>query len=143
MNRALWQIVLKETFLSPDILVLLIIPVLAVIIAIMVFQKSPLKSTGAWYNVGRRYFTLGCFVAGLTLVIYLLSILFAYANKNRDNAAYTLRLQTSFRDYYSSRKNYTQRLIDFASRVEDTKEILAEMDNFATQNGISIARVRA
>lgn len=132
MSNALWQIVLKETFLSADILALLIIPVLAMIIAIIIFKKSPLKSTGAWHNVGRRYLTLGCLFAGLTFVIYLLSILFAYTNKNRDNATYTARLQTSFRDYYSSKKNYTQRLIDFAQRVENTKDILAEMDNFAT-----------
>ena len=132
MSNALWKIVLKETFLSADIFALLIIPLLAVIIAVLVFKKSPLKSTGAWYNVGRRYLTIGCIFTGLTFVIYLLSVLFAYTNKDRDNTTYTANLQTSFRDYYSTKKNYTQRLIDFAQRVENTKDILAEMDNFAT-----------
>ena len=132
MNDALWKIVLKETFLSADILILLIVPVLASIIAILFFQKSPLSSKDAWHNVGRRCLTLGCIFAGLTFVIYLFSILFAYTNKDRDDIAYTTRLQTCFRDYYSSKKNYTQRLIDFAQRVENTKDILAEMDNFAT-----------
>lgn len=132
MSNALWKIVLKETFLSADIFALLIIPLLAVIIAVLVFKKSPLKSTGAWCNVGRRYLTIGCIFTGLTFVIYLLSVLFAYTNKDRDNTTYTANLQTSFRDYYSTKKNYTQRLIDFAQRVENTKDILAEMDNFAT-----------
>ena len=132
MSNALWKIVLKETFLAADVLVLLIIPILAALVAILVFKKSPLKSAEAWYNVGRRYLTIGCILSGLTLAIYALSILFAYTNRNRDNEAYTRSLQTKFRDYYSAKKNYTQRLIDFAQRVENKKDILAEMDNFAT-----------
>lgn len=132
MSNALWKIVLKETFLSADILALLIVPVLAAVIAIIVFKRSPLKSTEAWRNVGRRYMTLGFLIAGSALAIYLLSIAFAYMNRVRDNDVYTKSLQIKFRDYYFSKKNYTQRLIDFAQRTEDTKDILAEMDNFAT-----------
>lgn len=131
-SNALWQIVLKETFLSADVWFLLIVPILAAVAAILIFKKSPLKSTNAWYNVGRRYLTIGCIFAGLTFVIYLFAILLAYSNKGRDNAVYTANLQTKFRDYYNTKKNYTQRLIDFAQRIENEKEILAEMDNFAT-----------
>lgn len=132
MSNALWQIVLKETFFSADILVLLIAPLLFSIIVILAFKKSPLKSTGAWHNVGRRYLMIGCVFAGITVVVYIVSILIAYSNNNRANSVYTAHLQTSFRDYYSAKKNYTQRLYDFARRIPDTKDIHAEMDNFAT-----------
>lgn len=131
-NAEMWKIVLKETFFSADLLALLIIPVLAGIIAIIVFRRSPLRSTNTWHNVGRRYLTLGCIFVGITFVIYLLAISVAYANKNRDNTAYTERLQIVFRDYYVQKKEYTDRLIDFANRIENTKEIIDEMDNFAT-----------
>ena len=98
MSNALWKIVLKETFLSADILALLIVPVLAAVIAIIVFKRSPLKSTEAWRNVGRRYMTLGFLIAGSALAIYLLSIAFAYMNRVRDNDVYTKSLQIKFRD---------------------------------------------
>lgn len=132
MSGALWKIVLKETFLSVDIFVLLFIPVLAVFFAVVVFKKSPLKNSDAWFNVGRRYLRIGCIFTGTTFIAYLISVLFAYANIERDNRTYTFALQSSFRDYYSTKKSYTQRLIDFAQRVENTNDILAEMDNFAT-----------
>ena len=132
MNNDLWQIVLKETFFSADLLVLLIVPVVAFIIAVLIYKNSPLKSTGAWHNVGRRYLMLGCVLAGITIIIYLASVLIAYSRKDRANETYTTSLQTRFRDYYSARKNYTQRLMDFAQRIGDTKVILTEMDNFAT-----------
>ena len=128
----LWRIVLEKTFLSADVLIALIVPIAAALITILIFRKRPLKSTGAWHNVGRRYMLIGCVVFVLTLIVYGASIWFAYTHKSRENKAYTKSLSTGFRDYYGKKKNYTQRLIDFAERVEETKDIIDEMDNFAT-----------
>lgn len=128
----LWRIVLEKTFLSLDVLIALIVPIAAALITILIFRKRPLKSTGAWHNVGRRYMLIGCIVFVLTLIVYGASIWYAYTHKSQENKTYTKSLSTGFRDYYSKKKNFTQRLIDFAERVEETKDIIDEMDNFAT-----------
>ena len=130
-SASLWQIVLKETFLSPDVFVLLIVPVLGAVIAILMYKKSPLSSAEGWYHVGQRFLILGNIFVGLTLIIYLLAILFSYSNKPHANALYTGSLQRHFQNYYSSKKDYTQRLIDFAQRIENTKAIHEKLDAFA------------
>lgn len=130
-SASLWQIVLKETFLSPDVFVLLIVPVLGAVIAILMYKKSPLSSAEGWYHVGQRFLILGNIFVGLTFIIYLLAILFSYSNKPHANALYTGSLQRHFQNYYSSKKDYTQRLIDFAQRIENTKAIHEKLDTFA------------
>lgn len=132
MSNDLWQIVIKETFLSWDVILLIILPVITGIVIFLFYKKSPLKSTNAWLNVGKRYMMLGAMISIVAFIVYLLSILIAYSDRDKANIAYTNGLQTKFRDYYSAKKNYTQRLIDFAQRIESHKDVLAEMDNFAT-----------
>lgn len=131
-SASLWQIVLKETFLSADLFILLIVPVLGAVIAILMYKKKPLSSTEGWFHVGQRFLILGNIFVGLTLIVYLLTILFCYSDKPRANAVYTENLQKHFQNYYSLRKDYTQRLVDFAQRIGNTKDIRDRMESFAT-----------
>ena len=132
MSNELWKIVLKETFVTWDLIVLLCVPVVAWLITLICFKTSPLRSENAWSSVGRRVSTLGGVLLISSILIYAAAVVISFARQKKENAIYTKTLQLKFRDYYAAQKSYTQRMIDFAERVADHKEILAEMDNFAT-----------
>ena len=132
MSNELWKIVLKETFITWDLILLLCAPIVAWVVTWICFKTAPLRSDNAWSSVGRRVSMLGSVVLLSALLIYAATVVISFSRQKKENATYTKNLQLKFRDYYAAKKNYTQRMVDFAERIEDTKAILSEMDNFAT-----------
>ena len=65
-------------------------------------------------------------------MLFIGLLLYGYNERQKANENFENSLRVRFKNYYTLRKSYTQRLVDFANRIPDTQDILAEMDNFAT-----------
>lgn len=133
MRNELWRLLITETFIkSWDELLLLVIPVVLALAVFIYYRRKQLGADGAWSKCGQRFMLLGhCFLGGV-LLLYLVTATVSFARRAKENARYTESLQTRFKDYYFTQRNFTQRLLDFASRVPDSADVLKEMDSFAT-----------
>ncbi len=132
MSNELLKIVLKETFLSWDLLLVIVIPLIVLLAVLCFYRGNPLGSSGAWNKIGHRFAVLGTVFALSSMVVYLACAVFCHAKRDKHDKTYSSKLSNSFREYFNRNKDFTQRMMDFAERVADVRIIRDQIDNFAT-----------
>lgn len=134
MSDELLRIVLRETFLSWDLLLVVVIPLVALIVLLCCYRGKPLGSSGAWNRIGRRFALLGAVLVLTSVVVSLTCMLFCQSRRVKLNRIYSERLSTSFEAYFIKNKDFTARMMDFAGRIEKGNNFLNDQINFFAEN---------
>lgn len=132
MSDNLWLIVLRETFLSVDILLVLVVPLLLFLATVVYFRLNPLGASEAWNRVGRRFMTLGAIFAFPALALYLICAAVPYKQRAKYNGKYIETLNKAFRERFNQ-KDFPTRMLAFAQRIAKPEVISGEINKFAKE----------
>lgn len=134
MSDELLRIVLRETFLSWDLLLVVVIPLVALIVLLCCYRGKPLGSSGAWNRIGRRFALLGAVLALTSVVVSLACLLFCQSRRVKLNRIYSEKLSKSFEEYFVKNKDFTARMMDFAGRIEKGNGFLHNQIHIFAEN---------
>lgn len=129
MSDNLWLIVLRETLLSVDVLLVLVVPLLLFLATVVYFRSNPLGASEAWKRVGRRFMTLGGILVFLTLALYLTSGVVFNMQKGKHDKKYIATLNKAFRVHFNQ-KDFPIRMSAFAQRITKPKVLSDELGVF-------------
>ena len=131
MKNTLCWVLLGEIFLNYMILISLVLPMVIFIVMAIIYKQKPNNADKAYSEAGERWKKLGILIILSELVLFIGLLLYGYNDRQKANENFENSLRVRFKNYYTLRKSYTQRLVDFANRIPDTQNILNDMKSFA------------